>query len=380
MKKKVLILSSVASMIEQFTMPKIELLLSMGYEVQVACNFKEGNTISDDQVKTLKNKLDDLSVEHHQIDFSRNVLNVFANLKAYRQVKKITSLNKFSFIHCHSPIGGVCGRLIGKETATKVIYTAHGFHFYTGAPLTNWLIFYPIEKLLAKYTDLLITINEEDYKRAKKRFKAKSIEYVPGVGLDIKKFSTTTVDRERKRYELGVPNKSFMLVSVGELNNNKNHETVIKALAQLKNADLSYVICGKGPLKKKLVHLTKELNVEKQVVFLGYRRDITEIFKASDVFVFPSFREGLSVALMEAMASGLPVVASNIRGNSDLIDDGKGGYLVDPTNAESFSEKINTLFVEEKLRGQFVQHNKNVIKNFSIENVVSRMRVIYNKI
>ena len=236
-----------------------------------------------------------------------------------------------------------------RKKGTKVIYTAHGFHFFKGAPLINWILFYPVEKFCARFTDVLITINQEDYKRAQK-FKAGKVEYIPGVGIDTKKFSEVVVDKSAKRKELGVPVDAFLVLSVGELNKNKNHDTVIKAIAKLNNPNVYYVICGQGTLENYLKDLINELGLEKQVKLLGYRRDIAEISKTSDIFVFPSFREGLSVALMEAMALGLPVVCSKIRGNVDLIEDGKGGYLVEPDDVEGFINAIRRIINENRLK------------------------------
>lgn len=376
--KRVLILASVASMIDQFNMPNIELLISMGYEVHVACNFTEGNTCSHERIGVLKNNLMKLGVKVHQIDFKRNIMKFSDNIKAYNQVKKLVNDNKYKFIHCHSPIGGVVSRLVGKATKTKVIYTAHGFHFFKGAPLKNWICYYPIEKWLSRYTDVLITINEEDCERAKSKFKAKRVEYIAGVGIDLEKFSTVEIDRDLKRRELGLPEGVFVVLSVGELNNNKNHEVIIRSIAKIDNPNIHYIICGQGNLDRYLRNLSKELDIENQVHLLGFRKDIPEICKVSDVFAFPSYREGLSVALMEAMANGLPVVCSNIRGNSDLIEDGKGGYLVEPADVEGFAKYIKDLIDDSMLRSEFGEFNLKKIENYSIENVLREIEKIYN--
>ncbi|GEN57840.1 glycosyl transferase family 1 [Halolactibacillus alkaliphilus] len=375
--KRVLILASVASMIDQFNMPNIELLINMGYEVHVACNFIEGNTCSNERINVLKNNLMKLSVKFHQIDFKRNVMKFSDNIKAYNQVKNLANDNKYKFIHCHSPIGGVVSRLVGKATKTKVIYTAHGFHFFKGAPLKNWIIYYPIEKWLSRYTDVLITINKEDYNRAKNKFKAKKIEYIPGVGLDVDKFQNVMVDKKAKRDEIGISEEVFIILSVGELNKNKNHEVVIRAIAKIDNPSIHYLVCGQGNLDGYLRNLSKELGIENQVNLLGFRKDIPEICKVSDLFAFPSYREGLSVALMEAMANGLPVVCSNIRGNSDLIEDGKGGYLVEPADVEGFAKYIKELISDSDIRIEFGKFNHKKIENYSIENVLCEMEKIY---
>lgn len=378
--KRVLILASVASMIDQFNMPNIELLIDMGFNVHVACNFIEGNTCSKEQIFNLKNNLSNLGVEYYQIDFKRSVLKALGNLKAYKQVLNLMINNDYKFVHCHSPVGGFCGRLAGKATNTKVIYTAHGFHFYKGAPLINWIIYYPIEKWLSKYTDVLITINKEDYELAQKSFKVGKIEHLPGVGLDIDKINNVKVDRKLKRKEIGVPEDCFLLVSVGELNKNKNHQAVIKALAQINDSNIHYIVCGQGKLEKYLKDLSRKLGVDRQVHLLGYRKDIIEICKASDLFVFPSLREGLPVSLMEAMVCGLPIVCSNIRGNSDLVEENKGGYLVNANDTREIVNRIYRLYSDYNLRIKYGIINSNKIKCYGMKNIIIKLKYIYEQI
>lgn len=375
--KKVLILASVASMIDQFNMPNIELLINMGYEVHVACNFIEGNTCSHERIDVLKNNLMHLSVKFHQIDFKRNVMKFSDNFKAYNQVKKLVNDNKYKFIHCHSPIGGVVSRLVGKATKTKVIYTAHGFHFYKGAPLKNWIIYYLIERWLSRYTDVLITINKEDYNRAKNKFKAKRVEYIPGVGIDLEKFSTVEIARDIKRRELGLPQNTFVVLSVGELNKNKNHEVVIRAIAKINNPDIHYLVCGKGNLDGHLRNLSKELGLEDQVHLLGFRKDIPEICKISDVFAFPSYREGLGMAALEAMACGLPIITSNVHGIVDYSIDGETGYNCSPTDVDSFSKYIKNLYLDIEKRNRMTANNIEAVKKFNQLNVLNLMEQIY---
>ena len=197
-------MASVASMIDQFNMDNIKILQQLGYQVDVACNFLEGNTCSNEKIQNLKETLNLLSVNYYQIDFTRNVTNIKRDIIAYQQLKKVISENKYNFIHCHSPIGGAIGRIIAYVAKTKVIYTAHGFHFYSGAPIKNWMIYYPIEKALSHYTDILITITLEDYDRARKKLRAKKTRYIPGIGVDTKKFQRSDSIRKEVREELGL--------------------------------------------------------------------------------------------------------------------------------------------------------------------------------
>lgn len=376
--KKVLVVTTVASTIDQFCMSDIS-ILNKSYSVQVAANFTIGNNTSNERIKEFIKELKEKNIAINEINFNRNPFSK-DNFFAYKEIKKLINQNSFKLIHCHTPVAAMLVRLAAKKArkhGTKVIYTAHGFHFFKGAPIKNWILFYPIERWLARYTDVLITINKEDYNRAKKSFKAGSVEYIPGVGIDTKKFSEVVVDKLSKRKELSIPDTAFLVLSVGELNKNKNHETVIKAIAKLNNPNIYYAICGQGVLESYLKNLIKQLALEKQVKLLGYRRDTAEISKVTDVFAFPSFREGLSVALMEAMALGLPVVCSKIRGNVDLIEDGKGGYLVQPSDDEEFINALDKLVQDNALRENMLDYNKKIIMNFDIDNVNVCMKKIY---
>ncbi len=368
---RMLMLTSVASMIDQFNMPNIHMLLDMGYQVDVACNFLTGNTCSKEKIDTLKATLVALGVEYHQIDFSRSLIRIGDHLTAYKQVKRLLEERDYDFIHCHSPIGGLVARLAGKATRTRTIYTAHGFHFYKGAPLKNWLLYYPVEWLCAHWTDTLITINQEDYALAQKHMHAKKVVYVPGVGVNLERFGHAAVDKEVKRKELGIPENAKLLISVGELNDNKNHETVIKAITGM---DIYYIIAGAGNKKEYLQSLIDTQKLTDRIKLLGYRTDVQELYGAADVFVFPSFREGLSVALMEAMASGKPCVVSRIRGNTDLIDE-NGGVFFDPHDVEDCKNALQqVLDGEPDLMGAY-----NAVKSqqYDLTSVIEQMKPLY---
>ena len=379
--KRVLMLASVASMIDQFNMPNIALLQKLGYEVDVACNFIEGNTCSDARVAELKQKLQDMHVRCYQINFARNIRHMGQNMKALWQVEALMKQNTYEFCHCHSPIGGVVARIAGHRTRTKVIYTAHGFHFYQGAPVMNWLVYYPVEKMLSRWTDVLITINHEDYKLAKKKFKMKKLTYVPGVGIDTQREGLSQKEKEEKRKELGIPQDAFLITNAAEFTPNKNQKTVIEAIEQLHNPNIYFVMCGIGEKKAELEQYVKEHGLEEHIRFVGFRNDLHEILQTSDCFVLSSFREGLSVALMEAMAEGLPVVCSRIRGNVDLIKDGKGGILISPPKRDEYIKAFEKLYnMKNEAFGQFLhmgEINRKMIYIFGRKNVENHMKAIY---
>ena len=381
--KRMLMLASVASMIDQFNMPNIRLLQEMGYEVHVACNFKKGSTCTEEKIIKLKNTLKDMGVPYYQIDFDRNVLNIANDFKAYRQVVKLAEKYKYNFIHCHSPIGGVVGRCAAHKTHTKVVYTAHGFHFYKGAPLINWMVYYPIEKICSYMTDVLICINKEDYALAKRKMKAKKVEYIPGVGIDLTKYGPMSpevkqLEKNRLCNEIGIDNDSKILLSVGELNENKNHEVVIRAVAKMEDKSIAYLIAGKGALRPKLERISDNLGIRNQVRFLGFRSDVDKIYKISDIFLFPSKREGLPVALMEACASSVPSIVSNIRGNIDIIENGETGIVVNENKPEEYARNIEVLLHNKKIYEKYILKMKNKMAIYSQENVSKKIFNIYS--
>lgn len=374
--KKMLMTATVPSMIGQFNINNIQILLDLGYQVHVACDFNDRSVWTKQRVEEFKRQMHDMHVVYHQIDYARNPFKIHKTIIAYRQMCELIKSERFHFIHCHTPVAGVIARMAAHKHHVKVIYTAHGFHFYDGAPKKNWLMYYPIEKLFSSWTDVLITINQEDFNRAKKEFNAKRMIYVPGVGVDTARFSSKNIDIKQKRLELGCSDDDFILLSVGELSERKNHKVIIQAVAKSKEKRIKYLIVGKGELEHELKNLAKELGVEDRIRLLGYRTDVNEILSAIDAFVFPSLQEGLPVALMEAMAAGKPVICSKIRGNVDLIEDSKGGYLVQPSDEEAYADSITSLKSFE-IRQKMSAYNRKKIEAFDISAVQTEMRRIY---
>ncbi len=303
------------------------------------------------------------------------------NLTAYKEIVDLIKKEKIDYIHCNTPTGGLLGRLAGKECKVKkVIYQAHGFHFYQGAPKKNWLMYYPIEKRLARYTDALITINSEDYTLAKNKFKLRNngkVYYVHGVGIDTTQFKKSNELRSKKRAELGLNDDCFVLISVGELNTNKNNSIVISVMEKLHRMNIHYVLCGVGDKQDELQRQADIAGLHDNVHFLGYRKDVKDLYQAADCFVMPSFREGLSRSIMEAMASGLPCVVSKIRGNVDLVDEGKGGFLLAPTDADGFASAIEKLYGSQALQNEMRGYNLEKIKEFDSSVVEEEIKNIY---
>lgn len=378
---KMLMVATVPSMIGSFNMGNIHILRGMGYEVHVACNFRDTSVWPRERVKEFVKQLAELEVKYHQIDFSRNPKDIAGIRKSYMQMSLLLKQHGFRFVHCHTPIAGVIARICCHKNNVKVIYTAHGFHFYDGAPIKNWLFYYPIEKFLSRYTDVLITINKEDYKRAKRKFKAKKMVYIPGVGVDTEKFTVCKVDTKAKRLELGVKEDDFLLLSVGELSERKNQKVVIDALGRMKSegsiGDIVYLAVGQGDMQKALELLIKQYSLDGHVKLLGYRSDIDELCETADCFVHPSVREGLGMAPLEGMAAGLPLISANVNGIRDYTKDGVSGCSVDPADVDAVIRAIKRMHDDEEFRNRCAANNYKTVKTFDIRNTAEIMSKVY---
>lgn len=369
--KKVLFVATVVRLhINMFHKPFIKWFHEQGWQVDVAAN-----NDYEDKSECLIPYCDNF----HCLPFERSPIKK-GNLIAFKQLKKHLDNEHYDIIHCHTPMGSVIARLAASSTrnrGTKVIYTAHGFHFFKGASKINWLIYYPIERVLAHKTDMLITMNREDYNRAKK-FKAKRVECVNGVGFDLNKFTESSPEKKQDiRRMLGLQEDDTFAISVAQLIKRKNHMVLIHAVEKLNDPKFHLYICGDGVQEAELQEKVKEHGLEKQIHFLGFRRDIYKLCSAADLFLFASLQEGLPVAIMEAMACGLPIVASKIRGNADLIDSGKGGYLVNPTDVDGFVKAIKHIMGDENRLMKMKQYNLNKIQDYGMDAVIKQMEALY---
>ena len=366
--KKVLFTANLDSFFIKFLIPQLKYFKDNGYEVHVA------------------SKNQDIEIPYcdkkFNVSFARS-FNIKDNLKSYQEIKKILLENDYDLISCHTPFGGVIPRLALKHIKNykgRVVYTAHGFHFFKGAPLLNWLIYYPVEKYLAKYTDALITINKEDYELACKKMKT-DVYYIPGIGVDENKFNVE-ISKEKKseiKKKLKVTDENFILIFPGEINNNKNQVLLIDTLEILKKhiPKIALLLPGNDLLNGKLLDYSREKGLEKNIRFLGFRKDIPELLAISDLSVSSSKREGLPINILEAMYVGKPLVVTNCRGNRDLIEDGTNGFLVNNNSAPEFAEKILKIYNDKKTSSKFVNLNKERVKKYLIENVLDEIVKIY---
>ena len=373
-KKKVLFTATVVKThMMQFHLPYLKMFQDMGWETSVASKNDYENPL-DCQIPYCDHYYD---VPFARLPWKKE------NITAYRQLKKIIDQGEFDIIHCHTPVGAMITRLAAmaaRKRGTKVIYTAHGFHFFKGSPLVNWLLFFPVEWLLAPITDCLITINKEDYACAGRIMKPRRLEYVPGVGIDTSRFAASDRQRLEKRQELGFGESDFLILTVAEMTPNKNHITVLKAMQKLKGTPeyekMHYLIVGRGEMWESLEESAKRMGIADHVHFLGYRNDAASMYGACDLFAFVSFREGLSVALMEAMSSGISILCTQIRGNTDLIQHGVNGHFTE-NNADAVAENLLTLVRQPDYRKKLGKAAMETAVLYDEQTIHRQMKDIY---
>lgn len=373
--KKVLIITTVSGFLLKFEKENAKILKEMGYELHYAANgFNQ-------MYQYEENELEKLGVCFHHIDIEKSPFSFIRNFKALKQVCDLLRSLDIELIHCHTPMGGVLGRLAGSiYKKAKVIYTCHGYHFYKGGRRISNAVYRQLEKFLAGLTDAIILINREDYEKTLEfKLKNNGCAYlIPGIGLDLESFSPVTDNfRKEKRESLGIGFDKTFILSVGELNHNKNHRVVIEALKLMKKnganiENIRYGICGTGSAEKKLKALIKSYDLEKNVSLYGYCNNVKEYIAAADFTVFPSEREGLGMAALESLASGVPVIASDNRGSREYMRNKENGLVCDVHDAESFAKAIVYMMElssdeRKKMRHNCIETAKAFDKNITNE-------------
>ncbi len=380
--KKVLIVASVVSFIEWFNKENVQFLRQeLGCEVHIACNFDYMNDTDVERTETYIATLKQQGIVLHNIAFARSPF-AASNIRAYKELKALIAAGHFDLIHCHTPTVSMMTRLAAKQARKRgstVMYTCHGFHFHNASSKKNWLLYYPIEKHLSRYCDYIVTINKEDYNRAK-TFHCDHVRYIPSVGVDINRIRELKVDKAEKKAEIGVPSDKILILSAGELIERKNHEVIIRALAKINNPDIYYALAGKGPLKDYLANLASDLGVADRMLFLGFRTDVFELYHAADISVFPSKIEGLGLAGVEAMAAGVPLVSSNVHGILDYVIDGKTGFAIDPKDVDGYAAAIQKLAESPALRESMRADCLKAVEPFEISHALRVMWDIYEEI
>ncbi len=370
--KKILYVTTVSRTINAFLVPHINALLENGYHVDCATSID----------KEIDSELIKKGVNVYPVTFSRIPLS-FGNLKAFKEIIKIQKKNNYDIIHVHTPIASIYGRLLKLRFKNiKTIYTAHGYHFFKGASKISWLIYYPIEWVMAKFTDVTININKEDYEITKKRLKPKKCYLINGVGIDLNKYkSISEKEKIKKRKELGIDEEDFVIIMIAELNENKNQIQMIKAMEIIKNNNIKVLCVGEGNKYDELINQIKKSKLEKQIKLLGFRNDINDLINISDIGVLLSYREGLPRNLMELMANGKRIMGTNIRGCRDLICKDYIGSLVEVSDYEATAMAIKEFYdkryLNKKLEDMIRQECK---EQYDIKPINKKLINIYEKL
>ena len=365
--KKILYVTTVSRTVNAFLVPHIMMLLDQGYLVDIAC-------CVDQEVNDI---LLNRGVEVYDLPFTRNPLDL-RNLKAFRKLSKIQKENRYETVHVHTPIAALYGRLLKLKYHTlKTVYTVHGFHFHQGGSLSGWLMYYPIEWVMAKFTDQLITINDEDFERGK-RLGARATYKVNGVGVTVSDYQLRDYEAKFNRYKYDLAKDDFVILMIAEVNKNKNHQQMIQAVELLKQRGKSVkVLCaGEGSLFDEVVAEVEKRGLSDSIHMLGYRTDIKELIGVSDIGILLSYREGLPRNIMELMACGKPVIGTNIRGIRDLVIDGETGFLVPVGDAVTTAECIEKLMSDAELVSVMGVRALEEVEKYNVESVVGELKKI----
>ena len=367
--KKVLFISNVLAHIEAFHLPYLEWFKNQGYEVHVMTN-AEGKTAP------FCDKLYDVGIE-------RSPFNI-KNIAAIKKAKRIINSEDYDIIHSHTPMGGVVGRLAttkARKKGTRILYTAHGFHFYSGAPKINWLLYYTMENLLAPKTDCIITINAEDYERAKEKFASQktTVEKISGIGVNIDRFAPVSVEEKDELKRLYGYEGKFLLIYAAEFIPRKNHRFLIDAAKELckLHPNIKFLFCGKGELMESMKQHADACGVADHVDFLGFRKDMPVLYQMSDVLVSASVEEGFGINIIEGMATGMPAVASVVRGHKEMVREGGNGFLFDTASSQQFIDCIHRLYSDAELYSDMSAGAIQTAQSFSIDNSLKQMEAIY---
>ena len=372
--KKILYVTTIGATINAFLVPHIKHLIENGYKVDIATNVDVD----------INKELLDFGVRVFDIPFQRDPLSTM-NKVAYNEIRTLQDKEKYDIVHVHTPVASFVTRLALKNYKDiKMVYTCHGYHFYKGGSLLNWILFYPIERIAAKWTNHLITINSEDFKVASK-FKLRNngqVSKIYGVGIEKEKYVVENFDKSSYRKSLGFSEDDFIILVLAELNKNKNHIQLIKAMSLLKDKypNIKAIFAGTGPLEDEIKNKIKENGLEEKISLLGWRNDVKELINSSDLIGLFSKREGLGKCLLEAMICGKCVIATNTRGPRELIEQDINGFMFEVDDIESTTKSIEKIYINNNLRSQFEKKVVNTANKYLLGNVLKKLNCIYNKL
>ncbi len=369
MKKKILFVANSDFHLELCYLAYLEYFQKKGYEVHLANN---------------TDLLLPYATKKIKIPISRTPFH-WQNIKAIWQLRKVIAQEKYSLISCSTPMGGVVARLASakaiKLKQTKLIYTAHGFHFFKGCPWLNYLIYYPVERYLIKYTDVLITINEEDYKFAQKHFKT-VVKYIKGIGFNENRLKTKLTLKEQFQYRqhLGLSKNDFVILYIAEISKRKRQKYLIKTMAQIKDKNIKLLLAGRSNLSSDINSYIQKFHLEDRVKVLGFRPDIANLLDIADLVISVSKQEGLPLNIMEAMYKEKPIIVTDCRGNRDLITNKVNGLVVPLNDAKALITAINYLKENYSYAKTLGKNNQPAILEYSINNILKEYVKVYEQL
>ncbi len=375
MGKRILVTSTDLMMI-QFLVPHVINLSENGFEVEIACS------VVGNRIEEVRQKLNGYVNAIHLVRLVRSPVSP-TNFKGYKDMKKVINSGNYDIIWTNEPVMGLTTRLAARKArknGTKVFYMVHGFHFYKGAPKLNWLVFYPIEKFMAGFCDKLITINNEDYELASKKFHC-DVARIHGIGVSAECYHTISRDEKIQRLSAeGMSGDEFIVLCTGELNENKDQKTLIAAAAKLKNKipNLIVFLAGKGVLEEQLKAQVLELDLNGVVKFLGYRKDLFLLTPAVNMVVSCSHREGMPRNILEAMLCKKPVVATKNRGHNELVDNDITGYLIKPGDSDTLAQKIYKIYSSEDDAVTMGNMGFKKVQSYTTSSVQNEFKNIFN--
>lgn len=368
MSRKVLFTANTLRHLYLCHLPYLKFFKENGYEVHTATD--------DDMVLCNVSKSFKLSLKRTPYSFK--------NIKAIFELKKILNSEKYEIIHTHTPMGAVVTRMavkLARLKDVKVIYTAHGFHFFKGCPWINYILYYPIEKILSRYTDMIITINNEDYEFAKKYFKT-DIRFVPGVGFNEEKFSNklSLIEQKQFRKSIGLNNDDYVISYVAEISRRKRHNYLLKTISKMDITNEKFLFIGDDSKIRIVKRLITKYKLDGVVKIIGFNNDVSKYLDITDLVVSVSKQEGLPLNVMEAMYKEKTIIVTDCRGNSDLIQHNVNGLVVGLNDKQGLIDAIKCLKYNKKLAKKLGSNNKSIIGDYSIKNIMPKMEKIYEEL
>lgn len=318
----------------------------------------------------------------HDIPWSRNPLHP-TNWRAAVKLRSLLEREHYDLIHVHTPVASFLARWAASrvDPSPAVVYTAHGFHFHAGGnPLLN-LAFSNLERIAAPWTTELVVINKDDQEAAAqlRLLPADRIHFIPGIGFDVEEFltrSSSGLDRAQMKAELGIPPEAKVVMMVAEFTPNKRQVDAVDAVAGLGRSDVHIVFVGVGPMRGAVEERVRGAGIADRAHFLGYRRDVPQLLPTADAMMLISLREGLPRSAMEAMALGVPMIGTNIRGLKDLLGGG-AGVLVTPADVQALTAALTQILDGGPMVESRVTEARRRVATYALPNVLAQYETVY---